>query len=74
MSGEDRREARLAAARAEFAASPAPPTLGWWPCPRDPGQFRYYDGIGWTDRTREPAMRPGEKRAVLRKRRTRGWS
>ncbi|HEY4410237.1 MAG TPA: hypothetical protein VGO87_10160 [Acidimicrobiia bacterium] len=58
MSGEEKRAARLAAARAEFASYPAPPTLGWWPCPRDPGLFRYYDGTGWTDQTLGPAMKP----------------
>src|SRR5437867_551683 len=55
MSGQARREARRAQARAEFAAYAAPPGPGWWPCPRDPGQFRLYDGDGWTDRTRRPA-------------------
>jgi hypothetical protein len=55
MTGRSRREARRAAAHAEFAAYPAPPTPGLWPCPRDPGVFRHYDGIGWTDWTREPA-------------------
>ena len=58
MTGEEKRAARLAAARAEFAAYPAPPTLGWWPCPKDPGRFRDYDGTGWTDQTLEPAMKP----------------
>jgi hypothetical protein len=64
VSGEEKRAARLAAARAEFASYLAPPTLGWWPCPRDPGLFRYYDGTGWTDQTLEPAMKPDPPPAV----------
>lgn len=58
MSGQTRREARRRQAYAEFAAYPAPPTPGMWRCPRDPGQFRLYDGVGWTDWTREPAKQP----------------
>lgn len=55
---QSRRETRRARAHAEFAAYPAPPTPGLWPCPRDPGVFRRYDGVGWTDWTREPAKLP----------------
>ena len=55
---QSRREGRRARVHAEFAAYPAPPTPGLWPCPRDPGVFRHYDGIGWTAWTREPAKLP----------------
>ena len=58
MTARSRREARRAVAYAEFAAYPAPPSPGLWPCPRDPGVFRRYDGAGWTDCTREPSKLP----------------
>lgn len=55
MSGEDGGVDWRGTVQPEFAAYPAPPRAGFWPCPRDPGQFRFYDGTGWTDRTRGPA-------------------
>lgn len=58
LRGQARRAARLARAHAEFAAYPAPPTPGLWPCPRDAGVFRLHDGVGWTDWTRQQAKQP----------------
>lgn len=44
------------AAPPDRSAGAAPAAEGWYPCPTGAAQLRYWDGAGWTERTRPDVL------------------
>lgn len=50
--------ARRSEKRIEKTAEPEPAAAGWYTNPNDASELRWWDGVGWTDTTKEAPLPP----------------